>query len=148
MYNAKLSALLPSTKAAAVQVLTSNANISNFIALAKVQVKRLSFVVTVATVSTGGIVLSFYKRPVAGGGVTTNQVLLGTITIPTAIAVGSVYYLEISGSVLQPGEALECDVTTAAAGGGAAGSGYFLPQEVEENPDTGLNYTNATKVLV
>lgn len=148
MYANKLPALLPSTKAAAVQVLTSNANISNFIALAKVQVKRVSFVVTVATVSTGGIVLTFYKRPVAGGGVTTSQVSLGTITIPTAVAAGSVYYLDISGATLQPGEALECDVTTAAAGGGAAGSGYFLPQEVEEAPDTGANYTNATKVTV
>lgn len=148
MYVNKLPALLPSTKAAAVQVLTSATNIANFIALAKVQVKRVSFVVTVATVSSGGIVLTFYKRPTAGGGVTTGQTSLGTITIPAAAVAGAVYYLDISGATLQPGEALECDVTTAAAGGGAAGSGYFLPQEIEEAPDAGPNYSNATKVTV
>lgn len=142
MYANKVPAL---TFKGSAQSLTSNANIANYLAMAKVLVRRVSFQVTTATVSSGGIVLTFYVRPTPGS--TAGQVTLGTITIPTAIAAGTVYYNDLGETgVLLPGQELACDVTTAAAGGGAAGAGYFVPQEIEEYPDMATNFSNHVKV--
>lgn len=138
MYNAKLSAL--HGKPASAQSLTSAANIANFLAFAKVKVKRLAFAVNTAVVSTGNVVVNIYYRPVPGSGSTAN--LVATLNIPNGAAAGTVYYKDVAGQVLQPGEELACDVATAAAGGSAAGAGYFFAEEVEESPDVVLNYSN------
>ena len=137
MYNAKLSALHFKGSA---QSLTSAANIANFLAFAKVKVKRVAFQVTTAVVSTGGVVLNIYYRPVPGSGSTAN--LVASLTIPAGTAAGVVLYKDVAGQVLQPGEELACDVATAAAGGSAAGAGYFIPEECEESPDVVLNLSN------
>lgn len=99
-------------------------------------VRRLLMPVLVATVSTGNIVVTFRKRPTPGSAV--GQSDLGTLTIPTAAVVGKTYYKDIQGVEFQPGDELICEVTTAAAGGGAAGQGLGL-FVAEEDPETASN---------
>jgi hypothetical protein len=77
--------------------------------------------VTTATVSSGNIVLTVYDR--VSPGVAGGQVSLGTLTIPSGVAAGSIYYKSIEAQVAQ-GHCVEFDVTTASAGMGAAGAGY------------------------
>lgn len=137
MYNNKLPAL---KLLGTAQSLTSAATIASYAAEAKLLVKRISFVVKTAAVSTGGIVITFYKRPTIFS--TAGQASVGTLTIPNGALAGAVYYKDISAVSLQPGESIAADVTTAAAGGSAAGDGYVLIQEAEENPDVVANLSN------
>lgn len=145
MYANKLGGMV---SAPAAGSLTAAANIHKFMALAKVQVKRYAFVVTTAVVSTGNVVLAIYKRKSPGQA--AGQVQVGTISIPNGAAVGDVYYEDFSDAgnlvaSLQPGESIECDVSTAAAGGGAAGQGIFVPEEIEESPEIVANLSNHIK---
>lgn len=120
--------------------LTSNANIFNFLADQSLIVRRIAFEVNTATVSTGGIVITVYKRPTPGSA--TGQSVLGTLTIPTAVVDGTVYYKDIQGVLFSPGQELAFDVTTAAAGGGAAGDGYAILEQVEESPEEAFNISS------
>lgn len=84
------------------------------------EVRRLEVYLTTATVSTGNIVVKFYYRPTKGS--SSAQVTLGTLTIPTAIAADKVYYKDITPYLLPSQSEVAFEVTTAAAGGGAAGA--------------------------
>lgn len=86
-------------------------------------VRRLMVHITTAVVSSGNVVVTFYKR--SAPGVSAAQVTLGTIVIPPAALVGSVYYKDIESPDFTPGQALFVQVTTVAAGGGAAGAGMY-----------------------
>lgn len=103
---------------------------------ANARVFRLQAKVTTATVSTGSIVLNFRRRPTFGSA--SGQSSLGTITIPTAIAVNAVYYKDITPVVCNVGDQIVVEVTTAAAGGGAAGKAVcdFL---ADYDPETAAN---------
>lgn len=103
------------------------------------KVKRIGFIVTTATVSTGSIVMAFKQYPVAGS--SSNAVTIGSLTIPTGVAAGAVYYKDLSGTVMVPGDELVCQVTTAAAGGGAAGVGYYF-FELERDPEYASNQSD------
>jgi hypothetical protein len=103
------------------QSLGSATNIAKFSTFEKMDLLEIAFQVTTATVSTGNIVVTVYDR--TSPGVSSGQVTIGTLTIPTAVAAGTVYYKGLEYSVA-PGHSVEFDVTTASAGGGAAGAGY------------------------
>lgn len=100
------------------------------------RVWRLLFYVTTATVSTVSIVVRFYYRPVAGS--SSGQVTLGSITIPTAIAADKVYYYDVTPYNMPAMSQVAFEVITAAAGGGAAGAGYWDVVS-DFDPETALN---------
>ena len=102
------------------------------------EVRRLMFYITTATVSSGSIVMRMLYRPVFGA--STNQVVLGTLTIPTAVAADVVYYKDITpyNGLIGPGT-IAFEVTTAAAGGGAAGAGVWDVVAVGLDPEAPLN---------
>jgi hypothetical protein len=81
---------------------------------------RLSVVISDAVTSSGSVVLTAFrwKTPDNGGG---DAVTIGTVTLASDAAAGSVWVREFSTDI-QPGEAIAVTVSTAAAGGGAAGN--------------------------
>lgn len=124
-----------------VSDLTSAAVAQRYIATAKVIVKRVAVSIQTATVSNVSIVITPRKRPTPNS--SASQSSGSTITVPTAIAAGSVYYKDLATPLtFQPGEELAFEVTTAAGGGGAAGAGWCFPCQVEESPEVPLNLTN------
>lgn len=107
------------------------------------KVSRIEFLVTTAVVSTGAAIVSVFQRPTHGS--TSAQVLLGTLSIPNGATVGQCYYKEISDAPaflpVQAGQELVFGVTTATAGGGAAGAGICLAV-LDESPEVALNQSN------
>lgn len=111
----------------------------DFIAQEKMEVKQIAFVISTATVSSGNIVITVKKRITVDSA--TGEVTIGTLSIPTAVAAGAVYYKDVTPVKVDQGEQVVFEVTTAAAGGGAAGAGYALlqadqsPEEPADNAD-------------
>lgn len=103
-----------------------------YMAQMALKVVRVGISISTATVSTGNIVITVKKRPTVGSA--SGESTIGTLTIPTSIAAGKKYYKDLSGVHVDPGEEIAFDVTTAAAGGGAAGAGVPFC-EVEEDPE-------------
>lgn len=108
-------------------------------------VKRVGVKVVAAIVSSGAIVINVRKRPIPHS--SSGQSSLGTITIPAAAAVGDSYYLELDEdqATFRPGEQLALEVTTAAAGMGAAGNGQAWI-DAEDNPKALIDDTSFIKV--
>jgi hypothetical protein len=90
--------------------------------LENARVWRLIVKVTVVMVSTGGIVITFRRRPLYGsaGSGSTAQTVLGTVTVPATAAVNSIYYNDITPVNINAGDQLVCDCTTAATTSGSA----------------------------
>jgi hypothetical protein len=86
------------------------------------RVRRFGFQIKTATVSNVDIVVKLKQYPIASS--SANAVTLATLTIPTGIAAGAIYYKELDSVKIVPGNGLVVEVTTAAGGGGAAGDGY------------------------
>lgn len=105
----------------------------------QMDVTRLMAIVTTAVVSTGAVVVKFWRRPTFGS--TASQVLLGQLSIPAGTAAGKVLYKDISPTQVNPGEEISFEVTTAAAGGGAAG-GAVYELELSDSPEAGGNQAN------
>lgn len=90
-------------------------------------VNQIGIKVTTSITSSGAIVVSVYQRTAFGSA--TNQVLIGTITIPSTAVAGQIYVNNINDKTspnLAVGDQITFSVTTAAAGGGAAGAGVPL----------------------
>lgn len=94
----------------------------------------LLLAISTAVVSSGNVVVNFYQRLAIG--VDTNRVLLGTLNILPGASVGQCYYKQIESVDLYPGQELIAVVSTAAAGGGAAGAGDagYVAEESPEDP--------------
>lgn len=122
--------------------LGSAAVIKRYAIGANISIRRFGFAIKTATVSSGNIVVKLKYYPVVGS--SASEVVLSTLTIPTAIAAGKVYYANLDSVKLYPGQELVVEVTTASAGGGAAGDGYSLI-EGYHNPDDPRN--NSSMVL-
>lgn len=124
--------LLPSNLVA----LTSAAVVQSFTVLEQCQVSQLYFAISTATVSTGDIVVAFKRRPTLGS--SSGEVTIGSLTIPSGVAAGRVYYKYVDPVVCAAGEQIVIEVTTAAAGMGAAGNGqgFFSAQQ---DPETDAN---------
>lgn len=82
------------------------------------------FTKTLVASSTANEIYTFYQRPTSGS--TSGQVAIGTLTIPTATAVGKVLYKEIESVILLPGQDLAIKRTTQGTDGSSvAGAGFF-----------------------
>lgn len=88
-------------------------------------IRKIGFKLATAVVSTGNVVVTFKKRPIPGS--SSGESSIGTITIPNGAAAGAYYAKMLSSPVqLAEGQVLSIEVTTAAAGMGAAGDGYAV----------------------
>lgn len=121
------------------QSLGSAADIAEFLMPEQCQVEELEFTLSTATVSTGNIVVTFYSRPVKGSA--TGQVSIGTLSIVTALAAGKTVYKKVTPVTIPQGQILAVAVTTASAGGGAAGAGYS-GAKISLNPEIETNMAN------
>lgn len=140
MYTAKLGGLIP-IGTVTVQDLTSAAVGLRFIATQKLIIRRLVAVIQTATVSSGGIVVKANKRPTPNS--SAGQTVSSSMTIATAKAAGQKYYANLTTPLtLDVGDELAIEVTTAAAGGGAAGAAWIFASEVEESPEQIGNVSN------
>lgn len=87
---------------------------------------RIMFLVTTTTL-TGLVapVVTFYARPTFGS--SSGQISLGTLTIPTATAAGTILYKNIESVKLPQGYTLTVAGTTQGTdGGSAAGAGFAM----------------------
>lgn len=114
--------------------LTSTAVIAEYAVIAeRVDVQRLAVVVSTAVVSTGSVVVTVRNRPTVGSA--TGQSTITTLTIPAGTAAGKVVYKDINQANLIPGGSIAFEVTTASAGGGAAGAvvcGMVIAEDPED----------------
>jgi hypothetical protein len=101
---------------------------------------RLAVKTTTAQVSTGGIVVQFLLRPTYGSA--TNQVVLGTVTVPQTAATNLVYVNEITPTNIIAGSQVVANVSTAATTSGSGIAQLYW----DFDPETILNEANFTKV--
>lgn len=138
MYTFKFQSLAPSTLSA--QSLTSAADVLTYHVASQCQLVRAMAKVTTAVVSSGAVVVQVVRRPVNGSA--TGESVLATITIPAGTAQGKVVYKDVAaGTGVEAGNELIFRVSTAAAGGGAAGAMLGLVEAIED-PEVPLNQTN------
>ena len=99
-------------------------------------IQRVAVAISTAVVSSGGVVVTIRNRPTVASA--TGQSTITTLTIPAGTAAGKVVYKDINEALIVPGGSLVFEVTTAAAGGGAAGQGVcgFV---ASEDPEYKLN---------
>jgi hypothetical protein len=135
-------AFMASGAAGAEQSLTSAADIHTWVIPFKCVVRRVAFTVGSDTVSTGNIVVDFDRTPKSDG---TRESAFETLTIPTGIATGTVYYADVgSNKFLYEGDLVTVQVSTAAAGGSAAGGGRAW-MIVDVVPEVAGNNTDMTE---
>lgn len=103
-------------------------------------VRSFAFAISTATVSTGTIVVQLKKYPVVGSA--AGAVVLSTLNILTGLAAGTVVYKPLDSITMEAGQELIVEVTTAAAGGGAAGAGYSVI-DAYHAPEDFKNLSNA-----
>lgn len=129
MYTEKSGHLIPAAAPGLVSVSSTGLATPSYIVISSCVANRLVFVAGTAT--SGGLVaqLQFIYRPTPGS--STAQVVLGTLKIPDATAIGGVVYKDITdvGNIMNPGGQLvfNCSVLD------TAGSGY-AGVEVCDNP--------------
>lgn len=119
-----------------IVALTSAAVVQSFTVAEQCQVSQLLFAVSNAIVSSGSVVVTFKRRPTLNS--SSGEVSIGSLTLPAGTAAGKVYYKVVSPVVCAAGEQIVIEVTTAAAGMGAAGNGqgFFNAQQ---DPETNAN---------
>lgn len=107
------------------------------------RVSRVMFVVTVLTATdTTAPAVEFNRRPTIASA--TGEVLMGTLTIPDASAVGTVIYKDIEPVEFAPGEELSFEHTVAGTDGSSAAGSGFYSFEIEDSPEEPLNQTKMT----
>jgi hypothetical protein len=150
MYDKLRGQYLVPRKAASTSLSGSLASVNTFalsyVCVQRVNIAQLKVVVDTAIVSTAPVVVSFFVNTAPG--VTAGNYLLGTITIPGGTPVGKVYLCEINPKlgVMIEGTELMFQCTTAAAGGGAAGT--VVPAVFHlEDPEVPANEANDVVVL-
>lgn len=87
-------------------------------------VKQLQFILeTDVVATTTAPVVEFNRRPTIAS--SSGEIQLGTVTLPNAATLGSVYYKNISPVVFEVGDELSFELLTQAVGGTIAGDGYY-----------------------
>lgn len=101
----------------------------------RVKVKRIMFKVsTLVANNTIAAQVAFYQRPTPGS--TSGEVLLGTLIIPTAAAVGKVIYKDLQSVSLACGQDLVVKLSvTGTDSGTAAGAGFALFEAILDPED-------------
>lgn len=97
---------------------------TSFAVGAEIEIQRVMALVTTAVVSTGAVVVAMKRYPTYGSAASAETV--GTISIPAGTAAGKVVYKDVTPVTAYPGDQLVFEVTTAAAGGGAAGNAAYM----------------------
>lgn len=108
----------------------------SYVVFEPMRVWRFMAYVTTATVSTGTIVVQMLYRPVYGS--SSGQVVVATVNIPTGVAVDKIYYKDLTPYNIAAGNEIAFNVSTAAAGGGAAG-GCILQFLADFSPEAAVN---------
>lgn len=123
MYSEELlhGCVIPTSAPSTPQSLTSAADMLVYDVCEQIVLTSIFLQVTTATVSTGNIVVSVFQRPTYGS--SSGQVLIGTLSIPTGVAIGKIYYKPVESVKVVQGSQLAFACSTAAAGGSAAGAG-------------------------
>ncbi len=109
--------------------------------MAPVALNRLSFIVTTATTS-GSVAgqVGFIRYPTYAS--TAASVAIGTLTIPTAAAVGSVYYKDVAYSKINAGEELAVWITRQQVDSGTATGAGFVGFSFELAPQSVADQSN------
>jgi hypothetical protein len=104
-----------------------------YVACMKVRITHLFAAVT--TLMDGAATVEVNRRPTLGSA--TGEVAIDNIVIPTTTAVGKVVYVELASPVvLNAGDALSFEVTSAATAGGAI-YGFRAVPDFEYLPNEG-----------
>jgi hypothetical protein len=122
MYDAKPAANLMVGAGTAKDVSSTGVFAYTWNFIEPASVRQLACKVTVVMNSTGGIVVTFRRRPAYGsaGSGATAQTVLGTVTIPKTAAADVVVVNNITPVNINPGEQIVADCTTAATTSGSA----------------------------
>ena len=140
MYTEKSGHLIPAAAPGLVSVSGTGLGTPTYIVISQCVANRL--VCVMGTATSGGIAaaVQFIFRPTPGS--STSQVVLGTVNIPDATAIGKAVYKDITdvGNTLTPGGQLvfNCSVLD------TAGSVY-CGVEVADSPANALAVTNMIK---
>ena len=84
-----------------------------YLVMKRLKVKRL--MALVSTVISGAAEVEFKRRPTPGSA--TGEVSLGTLSIPDTTAVGQMLYKDIDPVLLNAGEAISFEVSSAGTSG-------------------------------
>lgn len=133
MYSEKLLALEPLGTPAAIALATPGVHTFSKIVHSRQQVQRLLATITTAVVSTAPAVIQLLYRPTPGSA--TNQVVVGSLSIPGGATVGQCYVKDVALVSCAPGSQLVYNVSTAATASGAAVGGF----ESIDDPETLVN---------
>lgn len=136
MYTEKVYGRVPKSAGAAQNLAVAAVHSYLELVLSQFLVKRIAAIITTSVVSTGAVVVKFYDRPTPGSAAA--QVTIGTLNIPAGTLVGSVVYKDVTAYSMHPGHELAMEVTTASAGGGAAGGAVYAV-EGEDDPESVLD---------
>lgn len=110
---------------------------------APVALNRISFLVTTA-VTSGSVngQVAFKRYPTFGS--SSGAVAIGTLTIPNAAAVGSVYYKDVSYVRVNAGEELAVLINVQCVDAGTAAGAGFVGFLFDPAPEYAGNQTNMT----
>lgn len=114
---------------------------SSILVLRPVTIRRVYAAITTATVSSADIVVAVKKRGTFGS--TSGETTIATLNIPTAKAAGVVMYKSFDAVNCAAGDQIVFEVTTAAAGGGAAGNCIY-GAEMNDDPEVPANSSDLT----
>lgn len=121
--------------------LTVAANVyGGYLVCKSLHIKRIMFYVTTAVAaSTTAPVVSFYQRPTTGSA--TGQILVGSLTIPTGSAAGTVVYKNTAdqGINFLVGHEISLQLTVQGVDATAAAGAGFFAFELDEDPEDPRN---------
>ena len=125
----------------ALNLAASTGNYAGYAIHQPIAINRITFLVTTATTS-GSVsgAVSLVRFPTYAS--TTGSVAIGTLTIPTAAAVGSVYYKDVAYVKLNAGEELMIRKSVQAVDSGTAAGAGFVGFLFDPAPDAVANQTN------
>jgi hypothetical protein len=111
----------------------ANAVYGSYVVAKQCKIKRIAFYVTTLINASTNPAVTFTRRPTFGS--TSGAILLGTVTIPTGSAVGTVIYKNIAPVNLYPGDELSLAQTVQAS---TAGQGFYM-FEIDDDPEVPAN---------
>lgn len=123
MYSEELLSpcVLPTSAPSTAQSLASTGDILVYNFGETIVVTRIMVLISTTVSSSSSVVVNVYQRPTYGS--TSGQVLIGTLTIPTGTAAGSIMYKNIESVKVPQGSQLAFNVGTAAS---SAGAGFCM----------------------
>lgn len=121
-------------------VLTTAADYGGYGISKRIVMKRIKIMIsTLTATSTLNPVVTVYRRVTYAS--QTNAVAIGTLTIPTGSAVGTVIYKDVGQFQLQPGDQLWFKVTTAGTDASSAAGAGFFAFDFDLEPEEASNET-------